>query len=143
VRNSPGALGTVLNNLAAVGVGLLVPATVIGDDGQGYDLLKEVCKLPVDASHVLAVSDRVTPTYTKPMKRDLKGVWQELNRLDLRTRGPLSASATAELCKRVKQVFESSDGLIVLDQINEADWGVANGHVRSLLRDLSKGNPQK
>ena len=60
IRNSPGALGTVLNNLAALGVGLLVPATVIGDDGHGYDLLKEVRKLPVDASHVLAVSDRLT-----------------------------------------------------------------------------------
>jgi sugar/nucleoside kinase (ribokinase family) len=133
----------VLNNLAALGVGLLVPATVIGDDGHGYDLLKEVRKLPVDTSHVLAVSDRLTPTYTKPMKQDLKGVWQELNRLDVRTRGPLSAAATAELCKRVRQVFESSDGLIVLDQINESDWGVVNGQVRNLLRDLSKENPQK
>ena len=143
IRNSPGALGTVLNNLAALGVGLLVPITVIGDDGHGYDLLKEVRKLPVDASHVLAVSDRLTPTYTKPMKQDLQGVWQELHRLDVRTRGPLSDAATAELCRRVRQVFESSDGLIVLDQINEADWGVVNSAVRSLLRDLAQEHPQK
>jgi bifunctional ADP-heptose synthase (sugar kinase/adenylyltransferase) len=143
IRNSPGALGTVLNNLAALGVGLLVPATVIGDDGHGYDLLQEVRKLPVDTSHVLAVSDRLTPTYTKPMKQDLRGVWQELNRLDVRTRGPLSARATEELCRRVRQVFESSDGLIVLDQINEADWGVVNGQIRDLLRDLAKENPKK
>ncbi|MFN0016908.1 MAG: bifunctional heptose 7-phosphate kinase/heptose 1-phosphate adenyltransferase [Pirellulaceae bacterium] len=143
IRNSPGALGTVLNNLAALGVGMLVPATVIGDDGHGYDLLQEVRKLPVDVSHVLAVSDRLTPTYTKPMKQDAKGVWQELNRLDVRTRGPLSAAATAELRKRVRQVFESSDGLIVLDQINESDWGVVSSVVRNLLRDLSQENPQK
>ncbi|MCE9528378.1 MAG: carbohydrate kinase, partial [Planctomycetales bacterium] len=143
IRNSPGALGTVLNNLAALGVGMLVPATVIGDDGHGYDLLQEVRKLPVDTSHVLAVSDRLTPTYTKPMKQDARGVWQELNRLDVRTRGPLSAATTAELCKRVRQVFESSDGLIVLDQINESDWGVVNGQVRNFLRDLAKENPKK
>ena len=31
VRNSPGALGTVLNNLTALGVGLLVPVTAIGE----------------------------------------------------------------------------------------------------------------
>ncbi|HAA70638.1 MAG TPA: carbohydrate kinase, partial [Planctomycetaceae bacterium] len=37
VRNAPGALGTVLNNLAALGVGELVPVTVIGDDGHGFD----------------------------------------------------------------------------------------------------------
>jgi bifunctional ADP-heptose synthase (sugar kinase/adenylyltransferase) len=143
IRNSPGALGTVLNNLAALGVGLLVPATVIGDDGHGFDLLKEVRKLPVDTSHILAASDRLTPTYTKPMKQDSQGVWQELNRLDVRTRGPLSKSATEELCRRVRQVFESSDGVIVLDQINETDWGVVNATVRNLLRDLAQENPQK
>src|SRR5690349_19483350 len=53
VRNSPGALGTVMNNLAALGIGLLVPVTAIGDDGHGYDLLREVRKLPADAAHVL------------------------------------------------------------------------------------------
>src|SRR3954447_22803226 len=53
VRNSPGALGTVLNNLAALGVGLLVPVTVIGEDGHGYDLLREVRRLPTDVSHML------------------------------------------------------------------------------------------
>ena len=143
IRNSPGALGTVLNNLAALGVGLLVPITVIGDDGHGYDLLKEVRKLPVDTSHVMAVRDRLTPTYTKPMKQDLQGVWQELHRLDVRTRGPMSTAATEELCRRVRQVFESSDGLIVLDQINEADWGVVNSAVRSLLRDLAQEKPKK
>ncbi|MGI8978718.1 MAG: bifunctional heptose 7-phosphate kinase/heptose 1-phosphate adenyltransferase [Pirellulaceae bacterium] len=143
IRNSPGALGTVLNNLAALGVGLLVPATVIGDDGHGFDLLKEVRKLPVDTSHILAMSDRLTPTYTKPMKQDLRRVWQELNRLDVRTRGPLSSAATDELCRRVRQVFESSDGLIVLDQINETDWGVVNSQVRDLLRELASENPKK
>src|SRR6185295_3655239 len=45
VRNSPGALGTVMNNLAALGVGLLVPVSAIGHDGHGYDLLKELRRL--------------------------------------------------------------------------------------------------
>ncbi|MBW8883403.1 MAG: carbohydrate kinase, partial [Planctomycetia bacterium] len=53
VRNSPGALGTVMNNLAALGVGLLVPVTAIGDDGHAYDLLREVRKLPVDPTNIL------------------------------------------------------------------------------------------
>ncbi len=143
IRNSPGALGTVLNNLAALGVGLLVPVSVIGDDGQGYDLLKEVRKLPVDAGHVIVDENRLTPTYTKPMKQDANGIWQELNRLDVRTRGPISPAVTTELCRRVRQVFESSDGLMVLDQINEENWGVVNAQVRALLADLAKENPQK
>src|SRR5690242_11979353 len=58
VRNSPGALGTVMNNLAALGVGLLVPVTAIGDDGHGYDLLRVVRKLPADPAGVLCLPDR-------------------------------------------------------------------------------------
>src|SRR5438477_6652063 len=88
VRNSPGALGTVMNNLAALGVGLLVPVTAIGDDGHGYDLLKELRKLPVDPSSILCLPNRLTPTYTKPLRQEASGEWRELNRVDFRTRGP-------------------------------------------------------
>src|SRR5438552_16861549 len=38
VRSSPGAAGTILNNLVAVGVGRVCPVAVIGDDGEGYEL---------------------------------------------------------------------------------------------------------
>ena len=38
VRSYPGALGTVLNNLVALGVGTLVPIAILGDDGEGYEL---------------------------------------------------------------------------------------------------------
>jgi bifunctional ADP-heptose synthase (sugar kinase/adenylyltransferase) len=169
VRNAPGALGTVLNNLAALGAGLLVPVTAIGDDGHGYDLLKELRKLPVDPAHVLCLSDRLTPTYTKPLrpecgpmvpigqtppmddpsprKSDRDGrttfTWHELNRLDVRTRAPLSVAATAELCRRVEQVFRTSDGLIVLDQLVDEDCGVVNAAVRQTLARLAAEQPQK
>jgi bifunctional ADP-heptose synthase (sugar kinase/adenylyltransferase) len=150
VRNAAGALGTVLNNLAALGVGLLVPVTAIGDDGHGYDLLKEVRKLPVETAHILCLPDRLTPTYTKPMRavgNALPGVppaaWQELNRLDVRTRTALSAFATAEICRRLEQVFRSSDGLIVLDQLVDEDCGVVNTAVRDTLAQLTRDFPQK
>ena len=143
VRNSPGALGTVLGNLAALGAGLLVPVTVIGDDGHGYDLLKEVRKLPVDPAHVLAIPGRLTPTYTKPMRPDGAGQLQELNRLDVRTRGPLTEEVTAELCRRVEQVFRTSDGLVVLDQLVDEDCGVVNAAVRDTLARLAAEQPHK
>ncbi len=143
VRNSPGALGTVLNNLAALGAGLLVPVSVIGDDGHGYDLVKELRKLPVDPQHVIAAANRLTPTYTKPMRADTSNQWHELNRLDLRTRTPLSPEVTADLCRRVEQVFRTSDGLIVLDQLVDEDCGVVNSAVRDTLVRLAAENPAK
>jgi rfaE bifunctional protein kinase chain/domain len=143
VRNSPGAMGTVMNNLAALGVGLLVPVTVIGDDGHGYDLLRQVRRLPVDPRFVLADPQRLTPTYTKPMKPDADGAWHELNRLDVRTRGPLNSEACQRLCENLRQAFQSSDGLIVLDQINEENWGVVNDDVREVLDELSRDDSSK
>jgi len=143
VRNSPGALGTVLNNLAALDVGLLVPVTAIGDDGHGYDLLKQFRKLPVDTANILCLPDRLTPTYTKPMRQGDDGAWHELNRLDVRTRGPLSEAATAEICRRTEEVFRTSDGLIVLDQLVDEDCGVVNAVVRECIEQLAQRNPEK
>ena len=65
VRSYPGALGTVVNNLAALGVGRIVPISIIGDDGEGYELMQALAKLPtVDTSSVIRNSERRTPTYT-------------------------------------------------------------------------------
>ncbi len=143
VRNSPGALGTVLNNLAALGVGLLAPVTVIGNDGHGFDLVEQLKRLPVDPAHLLRDPDRLTPTYTKPLRPDGAGGWQELNRLDVRTRRPLGEEITAEVCRRVERAFHSSDGLIVLDQLVDEDCGVVNAAVRETLAALANEFPHK
>ena len=65
VRNSPGAMGTVMNNLVALGVGELLPVSVIGGDGHGYDLLKTLAP-PINPSFIVQDAGRLTPTYTKP-----------------------------------------------------------------------------
>lgn len=143
VRNSPGALGTVMNNLTALGVGRLVPVTVIGDDGSSYDLLQALGKMPVDAAHILRDPDRMTPTYTKPLRRDGAGVWQELNRLDLRNNRTLSAETERRFLEHVEEVFRGTDGLIVLDQVNEEGWGVINPRVREALALLANSAPEK
>ena len=73
IRNSPGALGTVINNLAALGVGQLRPVTVLGDDGHAYDLRRAMASLPLDLSSVILDADRLTPTYTKPLRPNAAG----------------------------------------------------------------------
>ena len=143
IRNQPGALGTVINNLAALGVGRLVPVSVIGDDGQAYDLLQALAVLPVDSRHVIQAPDRQTPTYTKPMRRDAQGVWRELNRIDLRNRAPLASAVENQLVERISTVLASTDGLIVLDQVNEEGWGVVTPRVREHLAHLAETNTDK
>jgi len=143
VRNSPGALGTVMNNLTALGVGRLVPVTVLGDDGHGYDLRKELVQLPVDTTHLLTDPTRLTPTYTKPLKPQEQETWEELNRLDVRTRGPLSGETCRRACASLREVAQAVDGWIVLDQVHEEDWGVVNGELRRFLGQLSREIPDQ
>src|SRR5476651_2632434 len=55
VRAYPGAAGTVINNLAALGVGRIVPISMIGDDGEGYELRQALQALPsVDMAHLVS-----------------------------------------------------------------------------------------
>jgi bifunctional ADP-heptose synthase (sugar kinase/adenylyltransferase) len=144
VRNSPGALGTVMNNLAALGVGRLVPLTVVGDDGHAHDLLAALADLkPVDASHVIRDPGRLTPTYTKPIQAGPNGLWRELNRLDLRNCRPLDPATEQRLLESLEALFAAADGLVVLDQVNEEGWGVISPEVREHLATLSRRWPDK
>src|SRR5947209_15619699 len=47
VRSQPGAAGTVINNLAALGVKAVHPVAVIGDDGEGYELRQALDRLGI------------------------------------------------------------------------------------------------
>ena len=85
---SAGALGTVMNNLAALGAGCLKPVTVIGDDGLGVRSAagdRNAAGRPVVRA---PLASRLTPTYVKPLRPTPDGSWQELNRLDVRSRSP-------------------------------------------------------
>src|SRR5208282_430258 len=71
VRSYPGAAGTVINNLAALGVGQIHAISFIGNDGEGYELREALKNLRVvDTSHVLVSAFNqpyYTPTYAKPL----------------------------------------------------------------------------
>src|SRR5581483_12032341 len=45
VRSYPGAAGTVINNLVALGVGKVVPVSLIGEDGEGFELRQALSRL--------------------------------------------------------------------------------------------------
>src|SRR6478609_5721111 len=38
VRSQPGAAGTILNNLSALGIGQIYPVGFCGEDGEGFEL---------------------------------------------------------------------------------------------------------
>ncbi len=134
----------MINNLVALGIGRLVPVTVVGDDGQAFDVLQALERLNVvDTRYCLRDPSRLTPTYTKPLKRGADGAWHELNRLDLRNRAALSSETLVRVRDALDAVFDATDGLIVLDQVNEESWGVVAPAIRDHLAVLAKRNPAK
>jgi bifunctional ADP-heptose synthase (sugar kinase/adenylyltransferase) len=144
VRAYPGAAGTVVNNLAALGVGTIYPIAIIGDDGEGYELRQALAKLPgVDPSFVYALPGRRTPTYTKPMLCVLGETPCELNRLDIHNRMPLPKDAVAKVIAALEQCWEHLDGLVVLDQVSLPDCGVITVDVRQRLAELGRATPTR
>jgi bifunctional ADP-heptose synthase (sugar kinase/adenylyltransferase) len=134
VRSYPGAAGTVINNLVALGVGRVCPIAIIGDDGEGYELRQALARMPaVDPAGIISVADRRTPTYTKPMLSEAGKTARELHRIDIKNRVPLSGAAENMVLAALEKSLQAIDGLVVVDQVSETDCGVVTGSVRERL----------
>jgi len=144
VRSYPGAAGTVINNLVALGVGKVFPIAVIGDDGEGFELLQALNRLAVvDVSWIYADPQRRTPTYTKPMLIEKGRQPRELNRLDIKNRSVLSKVFEEKVIDVLNQIWERLDVLLILDQVNEVNCGVVTDRVRTRLQELAERDPDK
>jgi sugar/nucleoside kinase (ribokinase family) len=144
VRPSPGAAGTVINNLAALGVQRIHVISVIGDDGEGYELRQALGSLGiVDTQGVYSCEGRRTPTYTKPMWRERDQSPRELNRLDIKNRDRLPKAAEKRVADALTDIWPRIDGLLVLDQVSEPDCGVVTGGIRRRLAELGRGDPTR
>jgi bifunctional ADP-heptose synthase (sugar kinase/adenylyltransferase) len=145
VRSYPGALGTVINNLAALGVGMIRPIAFYGDDGEGYELQQALATIPaVQAQRGLLVApSRRTPTYTKPTLRRAGEPPRELNRLDIKNRTPTSRAVEKILLEYLDATWREVDAWIVLDQVSEPNCGVVTDRVRDRLAELGRADPDR
>jgi rfaE bifunctional protein kinase chain/domain len=147
VRSYPGAAGTVINNLAALGVKRIYALSVIGDDGEGYELLQALRRLRVVQTHwIRSRPSRLgfrTPTYTKPMLLESGRAPRELNRLDIRNRTAVQPPLDEAILPWLAEAFAQIDALLVLDQVGEGDCGVVTPRVRDLLAELGEAHPDK
>src|SRR6476620_4119780 len=92
VRSQPGAAGTILNNLVALGVGEILAVGYCGDDGEGYELRRALAAQPgVSLEHFLTAPSRRTLVYCKPLVVEAGKPPRELNRLDTKNWTPTPA----------------------------------------------------
>lgn len=138
VRAQPGAAGTVLANLVALGVGTIFPVGFCGEDGEGYELRRALGALAgVRLEHFLTTPLRRTFTYCKPLV--LEHPPRELNRLDSKNWTPTPQPVVQHMVEALRVL--RVDAVIVMDQVDESDTGVITREVLPHLGELAKTTP--
>jgi rfaE bifunctional protein kinase chain/domain len=139
VRSQPGAAGTILNNLVALGVGQIFPVGFCGEDGEGYELLRALRSLPgVDATHFFQTSARRTFTYCKPLIMEPGQPPRELNRLDSKNWTPTPAEVADRISASLEKLRGAVDAVILMDQVDIEETGVVTKSVLAQVDALDR-----
>ena len=125
VRAQPGAAGTIINNLVALGIGELWPVGFCGCDGEGYELYSALEQLPgVRMNYFLKSEEQRTFTYCKPLIIEAGRTPRELNRLDSKNWHPTPTTLQNQLADALRSLATNVDAIIILDQVDEPGTGV-------------------
>jgi len=135
-----GAGGTVANNLRALGAATFCFG-IVGDDGDGFELLKALRGIGADVSGMVASSEVLTSTYVKPTNPDGRGGWVESNRFDVRNPGPFPASAVDALQANFRKRAAEFDAVVVLEQFPPGSETTFSPDFRAFLADVARANP--
>jgi len=142
VRAQPGAAGTVLNNLVALGIGTLFAVGFAGDDGEGFELRRELGRLRgVRLDHFLQTPLRRTFTYCKPLVLEGGAGPRELNRLDSKNWTATPAEVESHLCQSLLALWDQVDAVLIMDQVDLAETGVITGGVLREVGSLAGRRP--
>ena len=128
---TPGAAGTIANNLAALGAGGISILGMVGDDGFGYEL-RGALKLRGIATDLLVDAPQVpTFTYTKLINRVTEE--EDLPRIDFVYTSELPEAVDRELVTRFERVAPDYDVILVSDQAETELGGVVTPRMRDAV----------
>ena len=138
-RAQPGGAGTILNNLAALGVGEIYPIGFCGEDGEGYELRRALAaNAAARMDGFLQTASRCTFTYCKPLMIEPGKPARELNRLDTKNWTPTPAAIEESLVASLMRLAPRLDAIIVLDQVDVAETGVVTKRVLKAIELLCR-----
>jgi bifunctional ADP-heptose synthase (sugar kinase/adenylyltransferase) len=143
IRTSPGAAGTIVNNLASLRAGEIHTLGITGDDGEGYDLRKALLGRGCRTEGLIVAPGLFTPTYLKPRDRRTADLSGEHERYDTKNRMPTPREAQDRILKHLERLLPGLDAVAVQDQVEEDDCGVVTAWVRERLSELGRLHPKK
>lgn len=143
VRSQPGAAGTILNNLVALGVGAIYPIGCCGTDGEGFELRRALnAKAGVHLAHFVETDLRRTFTYCKPIVVERGKAPRELNRLDSKNWSVTPESVRLQLAAGLEAIAPEVDAVIIMDQVDVPETGVVTPHLLQSIAGIAKGRPE-
>ena len=140
-RMSAGAGGNVVSNLRALGAQVTC-ISLVGDDGEGYELLRCLKDIGANTDYMVHAADLCTCTYTKPMRLQSDGSWQEMNRLDFRNFAPPSMEVQRRIIENLEKCLPHADAVLVVDQFCQRNLGTITDYVRRNLNRLAQEHPE-
>ncbi len=138
---SPGAGGTVANNLVSLGMSHVAVLGAIGEDGYAWELTRAMNASSISTDLLIRSSEMPTFTYTKLVNAST-GV-EDLPRVDQIFNRPLPGAVEKTVLSHLESYASSFDVLFVSDQAETKRGGVVTGPVRESLRKIAAENPSK
>ena len=132
----PGAGGTIANNLRSLGANVLCVG-LVGEDGEGYDLLKGLKQIGADTDLMVRSESILTNTYMKPMQKESNGTYSEMNRIDIRNFKETSRELEDRLISNLKKALDTSQGVVVSEQFLQRNYSVATNRIRDEIAELA------
>jgi len=138
---TPGAGGTVANNLAALGAGRVAVMGAIGEDGFGVELSQALGARGIATDLCVCIGAMQTFTYTKVI--NVRTGIEDQPRLDFINTTPLPADVERQILDRLQMAVESFDVILIADQAETSQGGVITPGVRELLAELAPQYPER
>ncbi len=134
---TPGAAGTVANNLVALGAKRVATLGVIGDDGFGYELEHALRRGRISPELAVRTPELPTFTYTKLISA-VTGV-EDQPRVDFVYTKPLPGAIEERIVENLRRAWNDFDVVLVSDQAETAVGGVVTETVRGVIGELASG----
>jgi rfaE bifunctional protein kinase chain/domain len=138
----PGAAGTIVQNLCALGVKVCCVG-LVGLDGEGFDLLKGLSSIGADTELMIRTDKVVTSTYMKPMRKLNGGRYIEMNRIDIRNFEETPATLEDQLIANLEKAISKTQAIVVSDQFLQRNCSAVTDKIRCKLEELANLHADK
>jgi rfaE bifunctional protein kinase chain/domain len=137
---TPGAAGTIANNLCALHVPVSI-LTALGEDGFGFELEQALRQRAIGTEFIFRTPAISTFTYTKLINRQTGA--EDLPRVDFIQSGDIPANVESALLQRLDTAWDQFDVVIVSDQAETQTGGIITPTIRERICAKAKTSPDK